>query len=210
MLWSLLSISLFLVLLSSFFSSSWLITPVLPGKSDEEFDTHKTFGLFSVCDVKVNKKTEYKIQTCKLFYSMSHMPGYWVACCFFIGFSLLLTTLVGVLGFASVCYRRVRGCSKSIFAVAGLMQAIAGLFLIFPPFLFPLGWANELVQHDCTNSTYYNIGSCSLGVAFYGVLLCLLSTCSLSLLSRHADKSTRKRRVERDVDRGRNPVCGGF
>ena len=94
----------------------------------QEFDTHKTFGLFSVCDVKVNKKTEYKIQTCKLFYSISYMPGYWVACCFFIGFSLLLITLVGVLGFASVCYRRVRGCSKSIFAVAGLMQAIAGLF----------------------------------------------------------------------------------
>ena len=102
----------------------FLKTFVIP----QEFDTHKTFGLFSVCDVKVNKKTEYKIRTCKLFYSISYMPGYWVACCFFIGFSLLLITLVGVLGFASVCYRRVRGCSKSIFAVAGLMQAIAGLF----------------------------------------------------------------------------------
>lgn len=212
MLWTLLSITLWVALLSCAFSTKWMISaPLSHGGNSNSSDNemHKTIGLFSTCTV-----TEYDnggmFETCN--FSALSIDGiaspYWIACCFFIGFALLILTAVAIFSCGALCFRSLG--RKSIYSVSGLLQAVSGFLLIFPLVLFPLGWGSELVRHDCGHSGIFNPGTCGIGMAYLGVLGCLFCAFGLSILSKYADASLRCRKIEHDIDHGKNPICGGF
>jgi len=206
--WSVLTLCLFISLLTSGLSTEWLVTYPQLDASDNGTEITKTIGLFSVCIFR--KTDQHTFKSCNIYAtSISQIASpYWAACCFFIGLALLTSLIVTIFACGGFCFRSIG--RKSIYSVSGLLQSISGLLLIFPPVLFPLGWNSELVNYDCAPSNMFSINNCRIGFPFFLILGCLVLTFLLSILSRDVDTSMRRRRIQHDIDHGKNPICGGF
>jgi len=117
----------------------------------------------------------------------------------------LLTGTV-VTSFLSLCVRVV--FHKSVFTLSGLVQAIAGLFMIVGLILYPLGWGSERVKNICGDySGPFLIDDCQLGWSFYSCIGGTVLVFAASMLSIQADLATSSDKVETEALDGKTFIA---
>nr|XP_002128127.1 LHFPL tetraspan subfamily member 2a protein-like [Ciona intestinalis] len=217
MLWSLLSITACLTELAAFMSAHWLITSEM--KIPDSNSTHvnglssettmiRTIGLFLRCQQVGNDDFIRMSDNCRVYaHSIGEIASpFWTATCIFMATAILFLLVVALFSVWALCFRNLG--RKSIFSISGILQAIAGLLLIFSLVLFPAGWGSERVQFDCGAHTgAFNLGTCHIGWAYYAAMFGTLLSFFCAVMSNQAEASTGSERVENDIIDGKNPVC---
>uniref|UniRef100_H2YRF4 Lipoma HMGIC fusion partner-like 2 protein n=1 Tax=Ciona savignyi TaxID=51511 RepID=H2YRF4_CIOSA len=217
MLWSLLSITACLTELAAFMSAHWLITTELHTAGDNSSNTNgvstdesviRTIGLFLRCEQTGKDDFIRMSDNCRVYaHSIGDIASpFWIATTIFMATAILFLLVVALFSVWALCFRNLG--RKSIFSISGILQAIAGLLLIFSLVLFPAGWGSTRVHYDCgPHSGPFNIGTCHIGWAYYaaivGTLLCFIC----AVMSNQAEASTGSESVENDIIDGKNPVC---
>nr|CAB3263424.1 lipoma HMGIC fusion partner-like 2 protein [Phallusia mammillata] len=215
--WTLLSITIFLAELSAFMSAHWLVSqPVMIpptngtaiGIVNAETKIVRTMGLFLRCRQADASKFLSVSNNCRVY---AHTIGdiaspFWIATCIFMVLAMLILMVVALFSVWALCFRNLG--RKSIFSISGILQAIAGLLLIFSLVLFPAGWGSEKVQFDCGKEAGpFNLGTCHIGWAYYAAMFGTLLSFFAAVLSNQAEASTGSESVENDIIDGKNPVC---
>ncbi|GAB6031983.1 hypothetical protein CHUAL_010361 [Chamberlinius hualienensis] len=133
-------------------------------------------------------------------------PGFWKASLVFLSFGLVLMIITVGTSIIGCCMRAI--FKKSIFTISGTIQAFAGLFYIFGLVLYPAGWSSKRVNLLCGDeASYYTIGTCSIGWAFYLALISSFITFVCAILSVYADSSTSSDKVQDEIFEGKNLIC---
>lgn len=220
LLWSLLTIATTLATLAAVITPTWLIgAPRRPGfksssrnpqiKPDEEVYS-PTLGIYNRC-TKLHQIDQMFTDNCAPFVTSLGMPSdefpnFWKASLVFFacGLSLMaFTVLASVLG---CCLQAI--AKKSIFTIAGTVQAIAGLLYILGLVLYPAGWGSKRVQVVCGDrSSPYMLGDCILGWTFYLAIGSTLVTFLCSVLSIQAEISTSSDKVQDEILEGKSLIC---
>jgi hypothetical protein len=118
-----------------------------------------------------------------------------------------LLFIVSLFSVWALCFRSVCG-KKSIFSISGVLQAIAGLFLIIALVLFPAGWGSDKVRYDCgRTANFFSIGTCHIGWAYYGAMIGTVLSFMCAYFANQAESSVGSDKVEYDINKGKNPVC---
>lgn len=219
LLWCLLTIATTLATLAAVITPSWLIgAPRRPGlKSSRnpqlknEDDIYApTLGIYNRC-TKLHQIDQLFTDNCAPFVTSFGMPSeefpnFWKASLVFFacGLSLMaFTVLASVLG---CCLRSI--AKKSIFTIAGTVQAISGLLYILGLVLYPAGWGSKRVQVVCGDkSSPYMLGDCALGWTFYLAIASTVVTFICSVLSIQAEVSTSSDKVQDEILEGKNLIC---
>uniref|UniRef100_A0A3B4AVB0 LHFPL tetraspan subfamily member 2b n=1 Tax=Periophthalmus magnuspinnatus TaxID=409849 RepID=A0A3B4AVB0_9GOBI len=98
--------------------------------------------------------------------------------------------------------------AKSIFNVCGLLQGIAGLFLILGLMLYPAGWGSDKVQLYCgPDAAPYRAGLCSMGWAFYTAMGGTVLTFVCAVFSAQAEIATSSDKVQEEIEEGKSLIC---
>ncbi|XP_060083569.1 LHFPL tetraspan subfamily member 2 protein-like [Ylistrum balloti] len=217
--WTLLSIAVALIIVTSVVSPYWLIgIPTSYGldsqnesikQSREEFIP--TVGIFNRCRKLQRGLSLMKRENCATFVTGytdpdDDFPHAWKAALVFFAIAGLLLSFAMILAVLSLFVRSFFG--KSIFTIAGLVQSIAGLLSVLGLVVYPAGWGSDRINRLCGEyANPYIIDRCELGWSFY---LCVVGTVLVflcSILSIQADHSTTSRKVEEEVLEGKNLIC---
>ena len=121
MTWTLLSILLFILLLSCSLGTDWLTTAP-KSLDDPPTKEYRSIGLFSMCtytEIEDLRPSEY----CS-WYSMGVVSPYWIACSVFMALALLIIAVVALFSCGALCFRSLG--RKSIYSVSGFLQALSG------------------------------------------------------------------------------------
>ncbi|XP_070537362.1 LHFPL tetraspan subfamily member 2a protein-like [Ptychodera flava] len=221
LLWTLLSIAAALAMTAALITPQWLIGPRrkvgLTGITDDlstinydevitdEFYT-PSIGIYNRC-TKLHEFGKYTDNCATYAKSFSDLPShYWKAGAIFLGIGYIMLCVVVLTSIFSMCIRSI--CKKSIFTISGLIQAIAGLFLIVGLVLYPAGWGAQRIKNLCGNDAgAFQISDCHPGWAFYTAIgaTCLAFICSV--LSIQADVSTSSDKVQSEILEGKYLIC---
>ncbi|CAG0882339.1 unnamed protein product [Darwinula stevensoni] len=135
-----------------------------------------------------------------------HFPHAWKVSVIFLALGVVLSTCLAFSSFFCSCLQSV--CKKSLFPIAGFLQALAGLMLIVSLVLFPAGWTGQRVKEVCgARVAPFTISTCSLGWGFMLACGSTLLTLMTAWLSIEADKSTSSDKVQHKIDKGRTFIC---
>ncbi|KAK3523960.1 hypothetical protein QTP70_016769 [Hemibagrus guttatus] len=204
MLWTLLSIAAAFSELIAFLSTDWLVGfPRVPDSAPEASTEayHPTLGLFGRC-VFVGRVMcgPYALTFNEI------ASGFWKAAAIFLATGILLLSAVAFTSIFTICFQSIM--RKSIFNVCGLLQGIAGLFLILGQLLYAAGWGSEKVKQYCgVNSSAYNPALCSVGWAFYTALLGTVLSFISAVFSAQAEIATSSDKVQEEIQQGKNLIC---
>lgn len=221
MLWTLLTFCTTFMIIVSVITPQWLVgkprwiglRPARLNGSIYQYEEHTykpTLGIFNRC-TKVHRFGFSPQDHCATYVTGLDMPNgdfpnFWKSAMlvFTIGMGLLgVSVLMAVL---SLCKQDV--CRKSIFTVTGLIQSIAGLFLVVGMVLYPAGWSAQRVKNLCGDrSQPFLMDQCSLGWAFYTMVLGILGVFISALLSIKAEEATSSDKVESKVLDGKHIIC---
>ncbi|XP_018966060.1 LHFPL tetraspan subfamily member 2 protein-like [Cyprinus carpio] len=209
MLWSLMSIVVAFAEMVAFMSAEWLVgnldgsefnvTVTSSHRSDQ-----RTLGIYNRC-IKV---AQQKVLQCGPYATdfMEIASGFWQATVIFLVIAIFLLSVVGILSVFSMCFQSI--LKKSIFNVCGLLQGIAGLFLILGLMLYPAGWGSKKVVDYCgPDASPYKVGLCSLGWAFYTAIGGTVLTFICAMFSAQAEIATSSDRVQDEIEEGRSLIC---
>ncbi|XP_052448086.1 LHFPL tetraspan subfamily member 2a protein [Carassius gibelio] len=209
MLWTLMSIVVAFAEMVAFMSAKWLVgypdgsmfnfTITASHRSDQ-----RTLGIYNRC-IKV---AQQKVPQCGPYATdfMEIASGFWQATVIFLVIAIFLLSVVGILSVFSMCFQSI--LKKSIFNVCGLLQGIAGLFLILGLMLYPAGWGSKKVVDYCgPDASPYKVGVCSLGWAFYTAIGGTVLTFVCALLSAQAENATSSDKVQDEIEEGRSLIC---
>lgn len=98
--------------------------------------------------------------------------------------------------------------NKNIHNATGCLQALAGLLLLIALVFYMSGWKNTMVNQLCgPTAGPFNVGHCSLGIAFYYDILAIILIFIAACISSLAHRSTISYRVTKRVHAGRKCVC---
>ena len=143
MLWTLLSIIIVLMHVAALLSPQWLLgtedvvlsgvtassgnrqnsTTTVQYRNTETYTP--TMGILTRCKQIYTARSEYNYVTCSYYGSFTDIPsGLWQAMVVFYCLGLLILCITGLASILSLCVRSV--CKKSIFTLAGFIQAVAG------------------------------------------------------------------------------------
>ncbi|KAI0239162.1 LHFPL tetraspan subfamily member 2 protein [Lamellibrachia satsuma] len=220
MLWTLLTIITSLVVVTSVVSPQWLIgKPRVFGLRSERRNITMeqnrptytpTIGIFNRC-TRLHRFGDFQADSCATYVTGFNMPSdefpdMWKSALIFFGVAIVLLALTNLMAVFSLCVQSV--FRKSIFTVAGLIQSIAGLFLIVAQFLYPAGWGAARVHRLCgRDSAPFLIADCQLGWAFYGCVCGTVLVFLCAILSVQAEKATSSDKVEGEILEGKNLIC---
>ncbi|KTG04520.1 hypothetical protein cypCar_00002233 [Cyprinus carpio] len=209
MLWTLMSIVVAFAEMVAFMSAEWLVgnldgsefnvTVTSSHRSDQ-----RTLGIYNRC-IKV---AQQKVLQCGPYATdfMEIASGFWQATVIFLVIAIFLLSVVGILSVFSMCFQSI--LKKSIFNVCGLLQGIAGLFLILGLMLYPAGWGSKKVVDYCgPDASPYKVGLCSLGWAFYTAIGGTVLTFICAMFSAQAEIATSSDRVQDEIEEGRSLIC---
>uniref|UniRef100_A0A8C1VY27 LHFPL tetraspan subfamily member 2b n=2 Tax=Cyprinidae TaxID=7953 RepID=A0A8C1VY27_CYPCA len=209
MLWTLMSIVVAFAEMVAFMSAEWLVgnldgsefnvTVTSSHRSDQ-----RTLGIYNRC-IKV---AQQKVLQCGPYATdfMEIASGFWQATVIFLVVGIFLLSLVGILSVFSMCFQSI--LKKSIFNVCGLLQGIAGLFLILGLMLYPAGWGSKKVVDYCgPDASPYKVGLCSLGWAFYTAIGGTVLTFICAMFSAQAEIATSSDKVQDEIEEGRSLIC---
>ncbi|MBN3301129.1 LHFPL tetraspan subfamily member 2a protein [Amia ocellicauda] len=210
MLWTLLSIVVAFAELIAFMSADWLVGH--PKTSDSKVSTHSTaepyrptLGIYGRCIKVANLRRE---DLCGPY--ADHFgeiaSGFWQATAIFLAAGILLLCAVAFISVFTMCFQSIM--KKSIFNVCGLLQGIAGLFLILGLMLYPAGWGSDKVLTYCgQDASPYKVGQCSLGWAFYTAIGGTVLTFICAVFSAQAEIATSSDKVQEEIEEGKSLIC---
>ncbi|XP_016361293.1 lipoma HMGIC fusion partner-like 2 protein [Sinocyclocheilus anshuiensis] len=209
MLWTLMSIVVAFAEMVAFMSAEWLVG--YPDGSEFNFTVtashhsdQRTLGIYNRC-IKV---AQQKVLQCGPYATdfMEIASGFWQATVIFLVVAIFLLSVVGILSVFSMCFQSI--LKKSIFNVCGLLQGIAGLFLILGLMLYPAGWGSKKVVDYCgLDASPYKVGLCSLGWAFYTAIGGTVLTFICAMFSAQAEIATSSDKVQDEIEEGRSLIC---
>lgn len=216
MLWTLATLVATLSVVAGLISPYWLIGPETTLPSPKFNQSRKTYvpsvGIYNRC-TKLHHPGFRFVDNCASFiegggFDMpdDSFPHFWKACIFMYGVAVALLTFTVITAVLSLCVRAI--CKKSIFTVSGLIQSIAGLFLIIAMVLYPAGWGSARIVKLCgEDAGAYGIGDCSIGWAFYACVGGTILVFICSVLSIQAERATSSDKVEAEILDGKYLVC---
>lgn len=129
LLWTFLSISAAILVVSSTLTPDWLIAPPTAlsissiDSNSSGFKTawiRQTIGLIYQCSAKV--QSGKLVEFCNPVHA--NVNWAWKSCILLLGASSLLLTVTAISSVISICVKSI--CRKSIFTLTGLVQSIAG------------------------------------------------------------------------------------
>ena len=138
LVWSLLSIFIFLTELASFLSAHWLISqPAVKNGGNngsalfpqQEKTMIRTTGLFFRCEETGPVGFLSVSKNCRVYaHSVGEIASpFWVATCIFMAIGIVFLFMVSMFSIVALCRRSIG--KKSIFSVSGILQAIAGMLI---------------------------------------------------------------------------------
>lgn len=205
LLWTLLSVVAFTAVLSALITPRWLVGPESPTHGSNRMVDIPTLGIFNRCILLNGRSNCANFDSEGFATDPARFPSCWKATFIFMSLGLFVmgtTVLAALLG----CYVQSVG-RKSIFNLAGVGQAVAGLFYILGMMLYPGGWSEWRVQHICPSAKIYHLGECTLGWAFYCAVLGVALTFVCAMLSEQAEKSTASDQVQDKINEGNILIC---
>ncbi|XP_067279357.1 LHFPL tetraspan subfamily member 2a protein [Pseudorasbora parva] len=210
MLWTLLSIVAAFGELIAFMSTDWLVG--FPRTPDAMFSPHgataeayrPTLGLYGRCIRLQLRRGALCGPYAASFAEIA--SGFWQAAAIFLAAGILLLCAVAFISVFTMCFQSIM--KKSIFNVCGLLQAIAGLFLILGLMLYPAGWGSAKAQLYCgPDASAYKLGLCSMGWAFYTALGGTVLTFICAVFSAQAEIATSSDKVQEEIEEGKSLIC---
>ncbi|XP_038661477.1 LHFPL tetraspan subfamily member 2b [Scyliorhinus canicula] len=213
MLWTLLSIVVAFAELIAFMSADWLVgrpktnsSPALSNRSSTWKDPfHPKLGIYSRC---IKLPTLKRGSLCGPYAESFNeiASGFWQATAIFLATGILILCAVAFVSVFTMCVQSI--LKKSIFNICGLLQGIAGLFLILGLILYPAGWGSQKVVDYCgPDVSPYRLGFCSLGWAFYTAVGGTVLTFLCAVLSAQAEIATSSDKVQEEIEEGKNLIC---
>ncbi|XP_067885567.1 LHFPL tetraspan subfamily member 2b [Heterodontus francisci] len=213
MLWTLLSIVVAFAELIAFMSADWLMgrpkansTPAVANYSNTLKDPyHPTLGIYNRCiKLPALKRGTLCGPYAETFNEIA--SGFWQATAIFLATGILVLCAVAFMSVFTMCVQSI--LKKSIFNICGLLQGIAGLFLILGLILYPAGWGSQKVVDYCgPDVSPYQLGACSLGWAFYTAVGGTVLTFLCAVLSAQAEIATSSDKVQEEIEEGKNLIC---
>ncbi|XP_028920542.1 LHFPL tetraspan subfamily member 2 protein [Ornithorhynchus anatinus] len=216
MLWTLLSIVVAFAELIAFMSADWLIGRAKPAGSGGpdnrtgglQESYHPTLGIYARC-IRVPRVQYFKRDTLCGPYADNFAEiasGFWQATAIFLAVGIFILCAVAFVSIFTMCVQSI--LKKSIFNVCGLLQGIAGLFLILGLILYPAGWGSPKAVSFCGHyASAYKPGDCSLGWAFYTAIGGTVLTFICAVFSAQAEIATSSDRVQEEIEEGKNLIC---
>uniref|UniRef100_A0A8C4V029 Lipoma HMGIC fusion partner-like 2 protein n=1 Tax=Falco tinnunculus TaxID=100819 RepID=A0A8C4V029_FALTI len=130
--------------------------------------------------------------------------GFWQATAIFLALGIMIRCAMAFVSVFTMCVQSIM--EKSIFNVCGLLQAIAGLFLMLGLILYPAGWGCQKAISYCgPHASAYKLGDCSLGWAFYTAIGSTI-TFICAVFSAQAEIATSSDKVQEEIE-GENLIC---
>ncbi|XP_053265133.1 LHFPL tetraspan subfamily member 2 protein [Podarcis raffonei] len=216
MLWTLLSIVVAFAELIAFMSADWLIGKAKPGNSEgmdngmggslEPF--RPTLGIYGRCIRLSHMKSSMPDTLCGPYAENFNeiASGFWQATAIFLAAGIMILSAVAFVSVFTMCVQSIM--KKSIFNVCGLLQGIAGLFLILGLILYPAGWGCQKAIDYCGHyASAYKLGDCSLGWAFYTAIGGTVLTFICAVFSAQAEIATSSDKVQEEIEEGKSLIC---
>ncbi|XP_076995461.1 LHFPL tetraspan subfamily member 2 protein [Tamandua tetradactyla] len=216
MLWTLLSIVVAFAELIAFMSADWLIgkakargsaEPDAPPRGPAE--PHRpTLGIYARCIRNPGGQHVQRDMLCGPYAESfgEIASGFWQATAIFLAVGIFILCVVALVSVFTMCVQSVM--KKSIFNVCGLLQGIAGLFLILGLILYPAGWGCQKAVDYCGHyASAYKPGDCSLGWAFYTAIGGTVLTFICAVFSAQAEIATSSDKVQEEIEEGKNLIC---
>ncbi|XP_028852060.1 LHFPL tetraspan subfamily member 2b isoform X1 [Denticeps clupeoides] len=144
MLWTLLSIVVAFAELVAFMDSEWLVGPSISPSPNSSISYQPTLGLYGRCRL-IQQRSAQCGPYAENFGEIA--SNFWKVTAIFLAVGLLILVVVALLAVFSLCFQSIMG--KSLFNVCGLVQAIAGFFLLLGLVFYPVGWGCEKVKQYC-------------------------------------------------------------
>lgn len=215
MLWTLLSIVVAFAELIAFMSEVWLIgKPKTRGSAQPDELSgpsepyHPTLGIYNRCIRKSRVQNSTQVTVCGPYAENfgEIASGFWQATAIFLAFGIFILCTVALVSVFTMCVQSIM--KKSIFNVCGLLQGIAGLFLILGLILYPAGWGCPKAVVYCGHyASAYKPGDCSLGWAFYTAIGGTVLTFICAIFSAQAEIATSSDKVQEEIEEGKNLIC---
>ncbi|XP_057328693.1 LHFPL tetraspan subfamily member 2 protein isoform X1 [Microplitis mediator] len=207
LLWSLLSLVALMAVFSALITPKWIVGP--PKTKDTQNGTElytPTAGIFNRCTMLFGRVHCANFNIDGLATDSNVFPGCWKASLFFLALGLSVMALTVFAAVIGCCVQSIG--RKSIFNLAGVAQAIAGIFYLMGMILYPAGWGAERVRRICGHdaSPFY-LCDCSLGWAFYSAAIGVALTFVCAVLSAQAEKSTASDKVQDKMNEGKTLIC---
>ena len=207
LLWTLLSLAALMAVLSGLITPKWLVGPLMikDTKNGTELYT-PTVGIFNRC-TRLFGKTHCANFNVDGFATDSNVfPGCWKASLFFLSAGLAAMSVTVMAALLGCCVQSIG--RKSIFNLAGVAQAVAGILYLFGMILYPAGWGAERVQRICgPEADAFYLANCSLGWAFYSAAIGVALTFICAAFSGQAEKSTASDKVQDKMNEGKTLIC---
>ncbi|XP_028852063.1 LHFPL tetraspan subfamily member 2b isoform X2 [Denticeps clupeoides] len=203
MLWTLLSIVVAFAELVAFMDSEWLVGPSISPSPNSSISYQPTLGLYGRCRL-IQQRSAQCGPYAENFGEIA--SNFWKVTAIFLAVGLLILVVVALLAVFSLCFQSIMG--KSLFNVCGLVQAIAGFFLLLGLVFYPVGWGCEKVKQYCgEQASPFRNGDCSLGWAFFTAVGGLVLTFFCAVFSAQAEKATSSDKVQDEIEEGRSLIC---
>ncbi|XP_054908447.1 LHFPL tetraspan subfamily member 2a protein [Poeciliopsis prolifica] len=212
MLWTLLSIVAAFSELIAFMSTDWLVgfprthDSVYPHLATAAGEAYRpTLGIYGRC-IKLAHMQRGILCGPYAVHFGEIASGFWQATSIFLAAGILLLCAVAFISIFTMCFQSIM--KKSIFNVCGLLQGIAGLFLILGLMLYPAGWGSDKVQLYCGHDAApYRAGLCSMGWAFYTAMGGTVLTFVCAVFSAQAEIATSSDKVQEEIEEGKSLIC---
>lgn len=210
MLWTLLSIVVAFAELVAFMSADWLIgkAKTRSGSGDEQAGMNSEPHYLGILCIRTPAMQQVSRDTLCGTYAKSFgeiASGFWQATAIFLAVGIFILCVVALVSVFTMCVQSIM--RKSIFNVCGLLQGIAGLFLILGLILYPAGWGCQKAIDCGRYASPYKPGDCSLGWAFYTVTGGTVLTFICAVFSAQAEIATSSDKVQEEIEEGKNLVC---
>lgn len=208
--WILSSIGTFMLAFSAIFLPRWLVSEqkeYVNRRTNATYSYRNTIGIYNKCEFSRGFKEVY----CRPYASsLSQVTSVaWQCCLFFLGLALLILGIASLLAVLSLCKQVF--LRKSLMNLAGILQTIAGIFLIVVIILYPLGWDNGNIQkichEDADKAGKFQIGSCSIGISFFCAIGAMVACFFCGLTSFVADKAVFSSKVQDEILEGKRLIC---
>lgn len=210
MLWTLLSIVVAFAELVAFMSADWLIGKAKirgAGAAEPAGTDSEPYYLGILCIRSPGMQQVPRDTLCgtyaKSFGEIA--SGFWQATAIFLAMGIFILSVVALVSVFTTCVQSIM--KKSIFNVCGLLQGIAGLFLILGLILYPAGWGCQKAIDCGRHASPYKPGDCSLGWAFYTATGGTVLTFICAVFSAQAEIATSSDKVQEEIEEGKNLVC---
>ncbi|XP_069483521.1 LHFPL tetraspan subfamily member 2 protein [Ambystoma mexicanum] len=217
MLWTLLSIVVAFAELIAFMSTDWLIGkskavggPETDNRTGDESEEpyRPSLGIYGRC-IKMSPVMYARRDRLCGPYAENFgeiASGFWQATAIFLAVGIFILCAVAFVSVFTMCIQSV--LKKSIFNVCGLLQGIAGLFLILGLILYPAGWGCQKAVVYCGQyASAYKLGECSVGWAFYTAIGATVLTFVCAVFSAQAEIATSSDKVQEEIEEGKNLIC---